>query len=131
MTSSSKKADPVCVLSAPTLGDFKKRFYALVVKAGHSSAAPGDALTAPLLRLHYVIFEAITIHHAKSVGLGATFVPYTDADVVNWSTNGHADAIPELIERIDDVSTMLVQMRVRMPTASTTDKQIYENTKFG
>ena len=129
MASSSKKIDPACVLSEPRFGEFKKRFYALVVKAGHALAAPRDALSAPLLRLHYVTFEAIAIHNAKSVGLGPAFVPYTDADVVHWSTNGHVDAIPELIERIDDVNTMLVQMRVRMPTTTAADKIIYENTK--
>ena len=117
-TKVSKKVDPGCILSAPTLGDFKKRFYTLVVKDGHVSAAPGDALTAPLLRLHFSIFDAIAIHNAKGVGLGAAFVSYTDADVLNWSTTGNDASIPELIERIEDATTMLVQMRVRMPNTS-------------
>ena len=35
----------------------------------------------------------------------------------------------ELIERIDDVNTMLVQMRLRMTNSTAADKLIYENTK--
>jgi hypothetical protein len=97
MTSSSKKVDPVYVLSATTLGDFRKRFYSLVVKDGHAPSVPGDDLITPLLCLYYVIFEVIVIHNAKSVGLGTVFVSYTDADMVHWSTDGHPDVIPELI----------------------------------
>ena len=123
----AKKVDPI--ISAPTFGDFKKRFYNLVVKEGQAPAAPGDALTAPLLRLYYTIFDAIALHNAAGVGLGAAFVPYTDADVLGWSTTGHVSAIPELIERIEDVNTMLVQMRLRMPNSTAADKIIYENTK--
>ena len=85
-------------MSAPTFGDCKKSFYTLVVKEGHAPAAPGDASTTPLLCLHYATFDAITIHNAKGIGLGTAFVPYTDADVLNWSTNGHESVIPELIE---------------------------------
>jgi hypothetical protein len=129
MASSSKKVDLMCILSSPKFGDVKKRFYALVVKAGNAPAAPGDALLPPLLRLHFVIHDAITIHEAKSVGSGAAFVPFTDADVAAWSTSGNADEIPDLIERIDDVKTTLVQMRARMPTTSAFDKLIYENSK--
>jgi len=73
----AKKVDPI--LSAPTIGDFKKRFYNLVVKEGHASAATGDALLPPLLSLHYTIFVAVTTHNAAGVGIGAAFVPYTDA----------------------------------------------------
>ena len=83
----------------------------------------------PLVRLHFVIHDAITNHEAQSVGLGAAYVPFTDADATAWSTSGHEDANPELIERIDDVKTTLVQMRARMPNTSASDKLIYENTK--
>jgi hypothetical protein len=123
----SKKVDPI--LSAPTMGDFKKRFYNLVVKEGHSPAATTDALTPPMLRLYYTIFVAITSHNVAGVGLGAVFVSFTDADVVNWSTDGNPSSNPELIERIEDVNTTLVQMRLRMPNSTAVDKLIYENTK--
>ena len=123
----TKKVDPI--LSAPTMGDFKKRFYNLVVKEGHTPAATTDALTPPLLCLHYTIFVAITAHNAAGVGLGTVFVPFTDADVVKWSTAGNADSNPELIERIEDVSTTLVQMLLRMPNSTAADKLIYENAK--
>jgi hypothetical protein len=123
----TKKVDPI--LSAPTIGDFKKRFYNLVVKEGHGAAATGDALLPPLLRLHYTIFVAVTTHNAVGVGIGVAFVPYTDADVVNWSTAGNITSNPELIERIEDVNTTLVQMRLRMPNSTAADKLIYENTK--
>ena len=95
MTSSSKKVDPTCILSSPTFGDFKKRFYALVVKTGNAPAAPGDALLPPLVRLHFVIHDAITNHEAQSVGLGAAYIPFTDADVTAWSTPGHTDTNPD------------------------------------
>jgi hypothetical protein len=74
----TKKVDPI--LSAPTIGDFKKRFYNLVVKEGHASAATGGALLPPLLRLHYTIFVAVTTHNGGGVGIAAAFVPYTDAE---------------------------------------------------
>jgi len=54
----AKKGDPI--LSAPTIGDFKKRFYKHVVKEGHAAAATGDALLPPMLRLHYTIIVAVT-----------------------------------------------------------------------
>jgi hypothetical protein len=123
----AKKVDPI--LSAPTIGDFKKRFYNLVVEEGHTAAATGDAMLPPLMRLHYTIFVAVTTHNAAGVGIGAAFVPYTDVDVVNWSTAGNIASNPELVERIEDVNTTLVQMRLRMPNTTVSDKLIYENTK--
>jgi hypothetical protein len=86
-------------------------------------------LFPPLLRLHYTIFVAVTTHNAPGVGIGAAFAPCTGADVVNWSTTGNIASNPELIERIEDVNTTLVQMSVRMPNSTTADKLIYENTK--
>ena len=86
-------------------------------------------MTPSLLRLHYTIFDAITIHNAAGVGIGVAFVSYTDADVVSWSTSGNAVANPELIERIEDVNTMLVQMRLHMTNSTAVDILIYENTK--
>ena len=100
MASSSKKVDPTCILSSPTLGDFKKKFYAVVVKTGNAPATSGDALFAPLLRLHFVIHDAITHHEAQSVGSGAAYTPFTDANATAWSTPGNADENLELIERI-------------------------------
>ena len=39
-------------------------------------------------------------------------------------TKGHADAIPDLVDRLTDLKTMLIQLRSRMPGA-----EVYENTK--
>ena len=49
--------------------------------------------------------------------------------MVNWSTAGNAASNPEVIERIEDVSTTLVQMLLRMPNSTAADKLIYENAK--
>ncbi len=95
MASSSKKVDPTCILSTSTFGDFKKRFYALVVKTGNAPAAPGDALLPPLVRLHFVIHDAITNHEAQSVGLGTVYIPFTDADATAWSTPVNAPRLKE------------------------------------
>ncbi len=111
--------DPI--LSAPTMGDFKKWFYNLVVKEGHTPATTTDVLTPPLLRLNYTIFVAITTHNATGVVLGAVFVSFTDTDVVNWSTAGNPASRPELIDQIEDVTTTFVQKRLRMPNFTTGD----------
>jgi len=54
---------------------------------------------------------------------------YTDAEMLNWSTKGHADAIPDLVDRLTDLKTMLIQLRARLPKSSAADAEVYENTK--
>jgi hypothetical protein len=114
--------DPVSVTSAATFADVKKRLHA-------PWEGSGNELTAAILRLHFVIFAAIENHNAKGVGLGMAFVPYTDADVVNWCNNAHADANADLIERLEDVSTLLAQLHAHIPSSTANDKAILEHTK--
>ena len=65
----------------------------------------------------------------KGVGLGVVFLSFIDADVLNCCTSGHDDEVPELVERVEDVSAILVQMSDRMSTSTTDDRVVYENTK--
>ena len=92
---SSKKVDPI--LSASTMGDFKKRFITSL-STRDTPSSTGDEVTPPLLSLHYTILVTITTHNTAGFGLGAVFVPFADADVVSWSTAGNASVIPALIE---------------------------------
>jgi hypothetical protein len=114
--------DPVSVTSAATFADVKKRLHA-------PWEGSGTELTAAILRLHFAIFAVIENHNAKGVGLGMTFMPYTDADVVNWCNHAHAEAIADLIKRLEGVSALLAQERVRMPSSTANDKAILEHTK--
>ena len=41
---------------------------------------------------------------------------YTDAERLNWHPKGHADAIPDLVDRLTDLKTMLIQLRARLPS---------------
>jgi hypothetical protein len=80
-----------------------------------------------MMRLHFVTLEASQTHNAKAVGM--VYAPYTDAEMLNWSTKGHADAIPDLVDRLTDLKTMLIQLRTRLPKTSSPDAEVYENTK--
>jgi hypothetical protein len=42
------------------------------------------------------------------------YAPYTDAEMWNWSTKGHADAIPDLVDRLTDLKTMLIQLHAKV-----------------
>jgi hypothetical protein len=79
-------------------------------------------LGACTLRLHFATLEAYKAHNAKAVGIA--YAPYTDLEMLNWSTKGHADAIPDRVDRLTDLKTMLIQLRSRMP-----DAEVYENTQ--
>jgi hypothetical protein len=80
-----------------------------------------------MFRLQFAVFAAYQAHNAK--GMGAVFAPYTDLEMQNWSTKGHPDAIPELVDRIEDLNSILIQLRSRMPKTSQAEKDVYENTK--
>jgi hypothetical protein len=80
-----------------------------------------------MMRLHFVTLETSQTHNAKAVGM--VYVPYTDAEMLNWSTKGHADAIPDLVDRLVDLKTMLIQLRAHLPKTSAADAEVYENTK--
>ena len=104
----TKKVDLSPITSSATMPEFKKSFHFNFEGTGND-----DILAAAILRFHYAFQSATMAHNAKGVGLGAAFLPFTDADVLNWCTSGHADEVPELVERVDDVSAILVQMRLK------------------
>ncbi len=79
------------------------------------------------MRLHFVTLEVSQTHNAKTVGM--VYAPYTNAEMLNWITKGHADAIPDLVDRLTDLKTMLIQLRTRLPKTSEPDAKLYENTK--
>jgi hypothetical protein len=57
------------------------------------------------------------------------YAPYTDAEMLNWSTKGHTDAIPDLVDRLTDLQTMLIKLHASLPKTSVADAEVYENTK--
>jgi hypothetical protein len=82
-----------------------------------------------MLCLYFVTLESYKTHNAKGVGM--VYVPYTDAERLNWCPKGHVDAIPDLVDRLTDLKTMLIQMitKGRLPKTSVVDAEVYENTK--
>jgi len=68
------------------------------------------------------------MYYAKLPLLGG-LVPFTDTDVVNWGTPGHAEANATLVDHLEDVESILIAQHQRMPKMHATDVTIYENTK--
>jgi hypothetical protein len=118
----AKKADPASIVSCATFPDAQEAFHLLI--EGSGTDAP---LTACMLRLHFVTLESYQSHNARAVGM--VYAPYTDAEMLNWSTKGHADAIPDLVDCLTDLKTMLIQLRARLSKPSAADAEVYENTK--
>ena len=118
----AKKVDPASIVACATFPDAQEAFHLLI--EGSGADAP---LAACMLRMPFVTLEAYKTHNAKAVG--SVYVPYTDDQMLNWSTKGHAVAIPELVSRLTDLKTMLIQLRARLPKASAADQEVYENTK--
>ena len=80
-----KKVDPASIVSCATFPDAQEAFHLLI--EGSGTDAP---LTACMLRLHFVTLEAYQAHNARAVGM--VYAPYTNAEMWNWNTKGHADA---------------------------------------
>ncbi len=118
----AKKVDPASIVSCDTFPDAQEAFHLLIEGSGADAA-----LAACMLSLHFVTFESYQTHNAQVIGLA--YIPYTDDQMLNWSTKGHADAIPELVSRLTDLKTMLIQLRARLPKTSAADQEVYENTK--
>jgi hypothetical protein len=118
----AKKVDPASIVSRATFPDAQEAFHLLIEGSGADAA-----LAACMLRLHFVTLEAYKTHNAQAVG--SVYVPYTDDQMLNWSTKGHVDAIPELVSHLTDLKTMLIQLRARLPKSSAADAEVYENTK--
>ena len=118
----AKKVDPASIVSYATFPDAQEAFHLLIEVCGTN--AP---LTACMLCLHFVTLEAYQSHNARAVGM--VYAPYTDAEMLNWSTKGHEDAIPDLVDRLTDLKTMLIQLCERLTVSSVGDDEVYENTK--
>jgi hypothetical protein len=97
----AKKVDPTSIVSCATFPDEQEAFHLLI--EGSGTDAP---LTMCMLRLHFVTLEAHQTHNTNAVGM--VYAPYTDADMLNLSTKGHADAIPDLVDRLTDLKSMLI-----------------------
>ncbi len=80
---------------------------------GYGADAP---LLACILRLHFVTLESYKTHNSQVVG--SVYVPYTDDQVLNWTTKGHVDTIPELVSRLTDLKTILIHLRTHLPKTS-------------
>ena len=118
----AKKVDPASIVSCATFPDAQQALHLLV--EGSGTDAP---LMACMLRAHFEILQAYKTHNAKAVGMA--YAPYTDDEMLDWSTKGNADAIPALVERVADLKTMLIQLRARLPKTSAADAEVYEHTK--
>jgi hypothetical protein len=118
----AKKVDPASIVSCATFPDTQEAFHLLIEGSGTETP-----LAACMLGMHFVTYEDYKTHNAKSVG--SVYVPYTDDQMLNWSTKGHIEAIPELVSRLTDLKTILIQLRARLPKTSASDQEVYENTK--
>ncbi len=92
----AKMVDPASIVSCTTFPDAQETFHLLI--EGSGTDAP---LTECMLRLHFVTLEAYQSHNARTVGM--VYAPYTDAEMLNWITKGHADAIPDLVNHIHNI----------------------------
>jgi hypothetical protein len=97
----AKKVDPTSIVSCTTFPDAQEAFHLLIEGSGTDTP-----LTMCMLRLHFVTLKSHQTHNAKAVVM--VYAPYTDAEMLNWSTKGHADAIPDLVDRLTDLKSMLI-----------------------
>ena len=88
-------------MSSATFPDVQEGLHFLFEGSGQE-----NTLAAGMLRVQFAVFDAVKVFHTKAVG-GAVYDPYTDLDMRNWCAQGHAEAIPALIERLSDIDTML------------------------
>jgi hypothetical protein len=86
-----KKEDPASIVSCTTFPDAQKAFHLLIEGSGTDSP-----WTVCMLRLHFVTLEAYQAHNARAVVM--VYAPFTDAEMLNWITKGHADVIPDLVD---------------------------------
>jgi hypothetical protein len=113
MTSKGKKTP--AIVGAATFADAQMEFHAAVEE---------QLLAAAMLRLYFSQHSARQAHYA-SLAAGP-IVAISAAQWTDWKTPGHGDENLLMIEKIEDVETILVTLRVKLPRATVADKKIYE-----
>ena len=93
------KGKPALITGAVTFSDAKKELHA---------TTDDQPLAAALLRLYYCLHDAKTAYYAALPPAAGPVVAITSAQWTNWSTSAHADENLMLIEKLEDVDTILV-----------------------
>ena len=115
MTSKGKKTP--AIVGAATFADAQMELHAAVAE---------QLLAAALLRLYFSQHSARQAHYASLVAAAGPIVAISAAQWTNWRTSGHGDEDLLMIEKIEDMETILVTLRVKLPRATVADKKIYE-----
>jgi hypothetical protein len=113
MASKGKKSP---IVGAATFADAQMEFHA---------AVEDQLLAAAMLRLYFSQHSVRQAHYASLAAAGP-MVANSAAQWTDWRTAGHAHENLLMIEKIEDVETILVTLRVKLPRTSVADKKIYE-----
>jgi hypothetical protein len=116
MTSKGKKT-PV-IVGAATFGDAQMEFHAAVEE---------QIIPSVLLRLSFAQHSTNHAYYASLVAAGP-IVAITASQRKNWRTSGHPDENLIITEKVEDVETILVTHRVKLPLTTALDKKTYETT---
>jgi hypothetical protein len=109
----TKGKTPSLIVTANTFDEAKMHLHERV---------EDKLLAAALLRLYYAQFSAKEKYYAGLAPAGA-IVPITADQWKNWRDEKHADANAFIIEKVEDVETILVTDRVKLPRTSANDKK--------
>ena len=113
MTSKGKTPS---IVGAATFIDAKMQFHERV---------KDKVLAAALLRLYFAQLSAKETYYAQ-LPAASPIVPITAEQWKDWRTPAHPDENVFLIEKVEDVETILITERVKLPRATQSDKKIYE-----
>ena len=114
-----KGKTPSPIVTASTFDEAKMRLHERV---------EDKLLPAALLRLYYAQFSTKETYYAAqnpAAGAGAV-APITADQWTNWRDEDHVDANEFIIEKKEDVETILVTERAKLPRTTASDKKVYE-----
>ncbi len=114
MTSKGKTPS---IVTAATFDDAKMQLHERV---------EDKVLAAALLRLYFAQLSVKETYYASLAAAGPPIVPITADQWTNWRDDKHAEANVFLIDKVEDVETILVTELVKLPRKTVSDKKIYE-----
>ncbi len=92
-----------------------------------NSLKKNHIIITTLLRLSFDQHSANHAYYASLVAAGPIVV-ITASQRKNWRTSGHPDENLIITEKVEDVETILVTQRVKLPLTTALDKKTYETT---